>query len=583
MARWTAMSSSPARPPVVPERTATAVGAAVGAWGLLLAVVTFARWPALSWSVGATCLGTVYQAVNAVPTVLFDLAAGGALASVSIPMLVGALGHGRPRDVARLGSAVLTWTVVVLGACSVAVGLAAEPLAGVLVGESGCTGAVDVAADLLRWFAPQPLLLGAGVVLGGILRAHGRPLAAVAGPALASLVVVGSLVWFHQLAAVSDATGVPEGHLAVLAGGTTLAALVLVAVPAVLVWRTGVALRPAVRAPVALAAETRGVAQALVLTALGLVFATVVAVVVTFRSGVGVLPVLAYLQGVLLVPYAALLLPVVSDALPRLAGVPTAAAAPAAPAIAADPEAPFDPEATTVLTRSARHRRAPSVGALAGRARVATAFGAVAAAALAAAAIPVGAFFTAIDAARETTQGRAALDALTPGLWAGAPSLLLLGLVGVLCAALYVRGRPFVAGGAVAAAWLLAGAVPLVAVMPGATPTWALVVLGIAPLAGLTLATMDLLAATSRAWGPGALAGLGRTLSVAVPATAGGAGAGVLVGRWWVVEGPWANAGAAVALAVLGAAVTGGLLAVADRATAGQLSGVLRPSPQDSE
>jgi putative peptidoglycan lipid II flippase len=439
---------------------------------------------------------------------------------------------------------------------------------------------VDVAADLLRWFAPQPVLLGAGVVLGATLRAQGRPLAAVAGPALGSLVIVGSLVWFHQLVEVSDATSVPAGHLAVLAGGTTLAALVLVAVPAVLVWRTGVALRPAVRAPVALAAETRGVAQALVLTALGLVFATVVAVVVTFRSGVGVLPVLAYLQGVLLVPYAALLLPVVSDALPRLAGVPTAPAAPVTPA---DPEAPFDPEATTVLTRSARHRRAPSVGALAGRARVATALGAAGAAAVAAAAIPVGTFFTALDAARETTQGRTALDALTPGLWAGAPSLLLLGLVGVLCAALYVRGRPFVAGGAVAAAWLLAGAVPLVAVMPGATPTWTLVVLGVAPVAGLTLATLDLLAATSRAWGPGALAGLGRTVSVAVLAAAAGAAAGILAGRWWAVEGTWANAGVAVALAVLGAAVTAGVLAVADRATAGQLGAVLRRSPEEAE
>ena len=565
------------------------------AWGLLLAVVTFARWPALSWSVGATCLGTVYQAVNAVPTVLFDLAAGGALASVSIPMLVGALGHGRPRDVARLGSAVLTWTVVVLGACSVAVGLAAAPLAGVLVGESGCTGAVDVAADLLRWFAPQPVLLGAGVVLGGILRAHGRPLAAVVGPALGSLVVVGSLVWFHQLAAVSDATGVPEGHLAVLAAGTTLAALVVAAVPAVLLWRTGVALRPAVRAPVALAAETRGVAQALVLTALGLVFATVVAVVVTFRSGVGVLPVLAYLQGVLLVPYAALLLPVVTDALPRLAGAPTAPAAPATPATPATPEVPggpeahvepeaqADPEATTVLTRSARHRQAPSVGALAGRARAATALGAVAASAVAAAAIPVGGFFTALDAARETTQGRAALDALAPGLWAGAPSLLLMGLVGVLCAALYVRGLPFVAGGAVAAAWLIAGAVPLVAVMPGATPTWALVILGVAPVVGLTLATLDLLAATSRAWGPGALAGLGRALAVGVLAAAAGAATGILVGRWWLVEGPWANAGVAVALAVLGAAVTGGVLVVADRVTAGQLWSALRPTGQGAE
>ena len=70
------MSSSPVRPPVVSARSVSAAGAAVLAWGLLLAVVTFGRWPALSWSVGATCLGKVYQAVNAVPTVLFDLAAG---------------------------------------------------------------------------------------------------------------------------------------------------------------------------------------------------------------------------------------------------------------------------------------------------------------------------------------------------------------------------------------------------------------------------------------------------------------------------------------------------------------------------
>ena len=480
----------------------------------------------------------------------------------------------------------LTWTVVVLGACSVAVGLAAAPLAGALVGESGCTGAVDVAADLLRWFAPQPVLLGAGVVLAGILRAHGRP-ARSGGRAGARLTGPRRhLVWFHRLAAVSDATGVPEGHLAALAGGTTLAALVLAAVPAVLLWRIGGRPRPAFR--VAGRAGRRDPRRGA-----GAWSSPPSASVRRGGGGRGDVPVRSrraarpgYLQGVLLVPYAALLLPVVSDALPRLAGVPTAPAAPATPAVPAapeahvEPEAQIDPEATTVLTRSARHRQAPSVGALAGRARAATALGAVAASAVAAAAIPVGGFFTALDAARETTQGRAALDALAPGLWAGAPSLLLLGLVGVLCAALYVRGRPFVAGGAVAAACLIAGAVPLVAVMPGATPTWALVILGVAPVVGLTLATLDLLAATSRAWGPGALAGLGRTLSVGVLAAAAGAAAGILVGRWWLVEGPWANAGVAVALAVLGAAVTGGVLVVADRVTVGQLWSALRLTGQ---
>ena len=262
---------------------------------------------------------------------------------------------------------------------------------------------------MLRWFAPQPVLLGAGVVLGGILRAHGRRLAAAWGPALGSLVIVASLVWFHQLAAAGDADGVPGGHLAVLAGGTTLAAVVVALVPALLVRRAEVRLRPAFRVPVGIAGQTRGVAQALVLTAVGLGFAAVVSVLVTSRSGVGVLPVLAYAQGVLLVPYAALLLPVVTGALPLLAGMHGGRGAPQRPA------------GTTVLTRSARHRRAPSVDTLAWRARSAAVLGAMGSAAVAAAAIPVGAFFGAIDAAHETDQGSSALDALTPGLWAAAP------------------------------------------------------------------------------------------------------------------------------------------------------------------
>ena len=80
--------------------------------------------------------------------------------------------------------------------------------------------------------------------------------------------------------------------------------------------------------------------------------------------------------------------------------------------------------------------------------------------------------------------------------------------------------------------------------MPGASPTWTLVALGLAAgRAGLTLATLDLLAATSRAWGPGALAGLGRTSSSALLAAAlAGGRSGCWSGRRWRVDGAWANA-----------------------------------------
>src|SRR5204863_962188 len=133
--------------------------------------------------------------------------------------------------------------VLVLGLCSIGVGVAARPLASALVGDIGCTGAAEAATDMVRWFAPQPLLLGAGLVLGGILRAHRRPLAAAAGPALAALVSVGTLLAFRVLASAGEGTGVSGSHLAVLAGGTTLAALVLAAVPALLGCREGLTIR----------------------------------------------------------------------------------------------------------------------------------------------------------------------------------------------------------------------------------------------------------------------------------------------------------------------------------------------------
>jgi putative peptidoglycan lipid II flippase len=405
-------------------------------------------------------------------------------------------------------------------------------------------------------------------VLGGILRAHGRPLAAAAGPALAALVTVGSLVAFRMLASAGDTTGVSGSHLAVLAGGTTLAALVLAAVPAVVAWRVGLAIRPTFRIPRILAGETRGVAQACVLAVLGQLFGAVAAVIVTSRSGVGVLPVQAYGQGTLLLVYAALLWPLVAGVVARLAGVSMA------------PVGPVELDQTVVLTRSARHRRPPTIGTLAGQARAAVALGAVGCSALAAAAGPVGGFFSGLDRARETARGRAALEALTPGLWSAAPTLILMGLATVLSAALYVRGRPFVAGGAIAAAWLIAGGIPLVAVMPGAAPVWTLVALGAAAVVGLTVATLDLLAATSRAWGPGALAGLGRTVLVGVLGAALGTAAAVLADRWWNVSGAWANAGVAVILAALGALVTVAALAAFDREVVRRL---WRPGPPDGD
>ncbi|MGN6635406.1 MAG: virulence factor MviN, partial [Oryzihumus sp.] len=68
-----------------PSRRAQGLLAAAG----LIAVVTlaarvvgFGRWLVFSHSVGVTCVGNVYQTANQLPNVIYEVAAGGALAAV---------------------------------------------------------------------------------------------------------------------------------------------------------------------------------------------------------------------------------------------------------------------------------------------------------------------------------------------------------------------------------------------------------------------------------------------------------------------------------------------------------------------
>ena len=77
-----------------------APGGLVAAAGTV-AVVTLAaravglvRWVVFSEAVGATCVGQVYATANTVPNVLFEVAAGGALAAVAVPLVAGHLQRG---------------------------------------------------------------------------------------------------------------------------------------------------------------------------------------------------------------------------------------------------------------------------------------------------------------------------------------------------------------------------------------------------------------------------------------------------------------------------------------------------------
>lgn len=107
----------------------------VAAVTLLARAAGLARWAAFSSAVGTTCVGQAYVTVNQIPNVLFEIAAGGALAAVAVPLVARHLHLGDEETADRTASALLGWTLVVLLPLSLLVAAAAGPLSRVLLAQ----------------------------------------------------------------------------------------------------------------------------------------------------------------------------------------------------------------------------------------------------------------------------------------------------------------------------------------------------------------------------------------------------------------------------------------------------------------
>lgn len=523
---------------------ATGVIAAATALSRLLG---FVRWLVFAGAVGAGTVGSAYSSANSVPNVLYEVAAGGALAAAVVPLVSAALADDRRDHVDTIASTVLTWTLVVLVPLAVLLWLVADPVAAALVPATGAGGrpATELTATMLRWFAPQVPLYGIGIVAAGVLQAHRRFVAAALAPLLSSLVVIGTYLAYG---AVRPSSGMPSPTaVAVLAGGTTLGVVAL-SLPLLAPLRAaGVRLRPSLRLPEGLGSRVRSLAAAGVVGLLAQQVAVLATIRVANAGGAdGALNVYQYAQAVYLLPYAVLVVPVATAVFPDLAAGAHLDVASAAPR-------------------------------LAGSLRTIAVAAALGTAGLLAAAPALGRFFAAIDASRH---GERVVDvgaAMTATTIAFAPGLLGFGLAALLTRALYVRGRPRLASTWVGAGWLVAALVPLALALHESDPVRRLVVIGLASSAGMTLAAAGLLAAVRSAWPGTALAGLGRTIAGSVVAAAAGGAVGAGVDRLLPAGGGAVGAvGVGVLAGGVAVAVVLAVLAVLDRSAVSALATRLR-------
>lgn len=496
-------------------------------------VIGFVRWLVFAATVGAAGVGTVYQTVNTVPNVVYEVAAGGVLAAVVVPLVARATAATTARSDASasdIASALLTRTMVVLVPLTVALALAAGAISDWFLGSLGVPGAVDLGTRLLVLFAPQLLLYGLGIVVSGVLQAHDRFVAAATAPLLSSLVMIATYVlyWVLTDAAATPSslvTGDPVGWW-VLGLGTT-AGVAMMSLPLLVVSaRAGIILRPRWALPRPVKARAARLAGAGLLALVAQQICVLVVLTVANRAGGdGALVAFQYAQAVYLLPYAVLAVPVATAAFPTLARVDS------------------DPE---------RAHRTLSVAL-----RTVLLVMGAGAAALIVAAVPIGHVFAGLD----RTAGGSAIDALPRGLAAMAPGLVGFGVAAVLTRALYAQGRASRVGLWVGAGWLIAAALPLVLVAGRPGPNLTLSVLGGAMSVGMTVAAVGLAVTLAREWGSAVWAKSGPILGVVMAMLVVSAAVALTAAGWWPESLPAAvvtGAIAAVATAgiVVGAGVT---------------------------
>lgn len=105
----------------------------------LIAVLTvlarlagFGRTLVFAWAVGDNDLGDIYFAANLIPNIIFEIVAGGALASLVVPLLAGSIAAGDRAAVARTTAALLTWAMTLLIPLAVVMAVAAHPIIALL-------------------------------------------------------------------------------------------------------------------------------------------------------------------------------------------------------------------------------------------------------------------------------------------------------------------------------------------------------------------------------------------------------------------------------------------------------------------
>lgn len=194
----------------------------VMALGSLISRITgFARTAVIGAALGAAVVGDSYQVANTLPNMVYELLIGGVLASVVVPLLVGARRDpdGGEAYVQRL----LSLAVLLLGVATV-IAVAAAPLVTHLLVKDGTEADTQRLVTVLAYLLlPELFFYGVAALFGAVLNTRGHFAAPMWAPVLNNLVIIATAGVFVALPgpALPTPSTITADQVLVLGLGTT--------------------------------------------------------------------------------------------------------------------------------------------------------------------------------------------------------------------------------------------------------------------------------------------------------------------------------------------------------------------------
>jgi putative peptidoglycan lipid II flippase len=217
------VAAVPAARPVAGNASLVRASGIMAAGTLAARITGFVRTAVLLYAIGTKDLGDAYNVANSVPNAVYNLALGGILTSVAVPLLVNAAKQQHIDRGEAYDQRIFTLGMLALGGITIIATLAAIPITAAYGHGLPNAATYHLTVIFSYFFLPQIFFYGVSSLAGAILNARGSFAAPMWTPVINNIVVILAAGAFVAVAGLNRGPGnISPDEIRLLGAGTTL-------------------------------------------------------------------------------------------------------------------------------------------------------------------------------------------------------------------------------------------------------------------------------------------------------------------------------------------------------------------------